>query len=67
MNRKAIIILIRNTLKNLSLDTLQDIQKKLNAGELTDVFESALDDAIESKIADNWQDGITAAGHGYGN
>jgi hypothetical protein len=57
MNRKNLISLFRVVLKaTFSKDELLQIQSKRNRGELLDVFERAVEDAINSHKADEFQE-----------
>lgn len=56
MNRKMILPVLKTALKeNFSLDELQELRKMLNIGSLLDVFEDAVQETIESIVADRFQ------------
>jgi|KBSSwiStaDraftv2_1062776.scaffolds.fasta_scaffold166655_6 hypothetical protein len=56
MTRQMIIRLISDMLKEkFPLSSLKSIRSLLNQGTLMNVFEQAVDKAIESKISDEWQ------------
>lgn len=55
INRRVMVFTVKRALKIFSLDDLEKIERLINVGQMMDVFEEAVDKAIESKRADNWQ------------